>query len=78
MAKPRKVTRQKTIYITNCSVCGKELEVSKDSTKDICYDCQCNQACEKAIADGQWMIGAEIVSIEPRYHGHLTDIYELE
>jgi len=75
--KPKGVIRKRTTYILNCSTCGKEVEVNKDEKEVICYDCRTEAARAKALHDAQFLIGAELIEINPKAKGHLTDYYEL-
>ncbi len=74
----KKITKRRTYYVQTCSDCGNEFEVSKDDKDTVCYVCATKRAYDKALADGQFLIGAEIISLIPRYSGHRTDIYELD
>ena len=63
--KPRKVIRRDVIYVQKCSLCGEDVKVSKDSTEPVtCYDCDVKSAYERALSEGQFLIGAEIVGFE--------------
>jgi DNA-directed RNA polymerase subunit RPC12/RpoP len=78
MVKPRKVTKRKTFYLQTCTRCGTEFKVDKDDNETMCYDCSTAVANEKAISDGQFIIGAEVIAFEPHYQGNWTNIDELD
>ena len=78
MANPRKKTEERTFYVQTCERCGKDFEVTRDNKTAMCYDCQTAIAREKAMADGQFLLGAVIIAFEPKSHGHLTGYDELD
>lgn len=69
---PRKVTETTTQYVQTCAVCSEDFHVSKDSKETVCYRCETEAAYAKALAAGQFLIGAEIIELEPKPCGHLT------
>ncbi|KKK91160.1 hypothetical protein LCGC14_2715750 [marine sediment metagenome] len=78
MNKPKKKVERISYYYLPCDVCGKDVNVSKDREEpETCYDCQTEQAGKKAIDAGQFLIGAKIVELIPKYNGSYTNVDEL-
>lgn len=70
--------REETYYVNICNVCGNEFRVTKDSTEEICYDCQTEKAMQRAREALSFLIGAKITYIEPEEMGSCTSPKEIE
>lgn len=75
--KPRPVTQTSTVYMQTCSVCHNEFSVSEDSQNTTCYDCKTHAAYDRALNEGSFLIGAELIAFEPKPTGHYTNYSEL-
>lgn len=74
---PTEKQRTKKYYVTICTTCGKEFEVPKDSSRDICDRCEDKQRMEKATKWLAFLIGAKITSVTPcdsSYFDHIIEI----
>ena len=70
--------REETYYVNICKDCGNEFQVAKDSTGEICYDCQTEKAMQRAREALSFLIGAKITYIEPEEMGSSTSPKEIE
>jgi len=77
--KAKKVKKERIAFVLDCTSCGKEVEVREDieDVTFLCYDCRTAAAMQVAKRQLSILVGAEIISLEPRNRGHLTTTDEL-
>ena len=65
-------------YVNICENCGNEFRVSKNSTVELCYNCQTEDAIRRAKEKLAFLIDAKIINVEPVEKGHCTGSHEIE
>jgi len=70
--------REEIYYVNICTNCGSEFRVAKDSTTEICYNCQTEEAILRAKEKLAFLMDAKIINIEPAEMGHSISPDEIE
>ena len=75
---PTKKTREEIYYVNTCIDCGKEFEVSKDSTEKRCYSCRTKKNEEQATKRMSYLVDAKITAVTPFMFGHIPSSHIAE